>query len=951
MRRLARCTAVAFLGALASAHGGEFKFGTQTLTVPDGFIVEQVAGPSLVPRPVEAALDGKGRLYVSDSAGSNDKIEEQQKKRPDRVLCLEDSDGDGTFDKSTFFADGFSLLEGCMWLDGSLYVSSVPSIWKLTDTDGDGTADRREEWWKGSTTTLCGNDLHGPYAGPDGWIYWCKGGFAQSRYERPGQPAFVSRASHIFRARPDGSQFEAVMTGGMDNPIGLAFTRTGERILTCTFFQHPGGGQRDGLIHAIYGGVYGKPHDVLDGHPRTGADLMPVLAHLGPAAPCGIARYDSEVFGREWRDSFFVACFNTHRVLRAVIDDSKPTWSAKTEDFLVSDSADFHPTDVLVDRDGSLLVVDTGGWYKLCCPTSQLYKPDVLGGIYRVKRQDAKPDARGVPDLVAGSKQTAKELREMLVKSKEHVLQRAAAEAVGRLRDRESVPALLAAAGSATDRVMRHAFTYALLEIADREATARGLASGEPGTIEAALLALDQMPDGGLQPAQVLAFIETPRLAKRWPGKDGPSPAALSLQASARWIVGRHAEWGPELAALLKSRLATGDEDIAAMLAETARSPAIQQLLADTVADPKTPHPARLLALRAMAGSQLRRLPAPWLAPLTAALRERDAALSERVVATIASVPLPKDGAQNLAAALLAAAEDSSLPSDTRLAALTALPPGSVPASDSLFPSLGILLGGNSSMATQTAAAEALTRLQPTPKQLGDLTALLPSLPPGVLVKLLPLYESAPGEALGAQLLAVLENSPAVAAIPAGVLRACFAKYPPSIQTRSAALIATLGTDTAQQKARLDELSSQLGGGDIRRGQAVFNGPKAGCAACHAIGYLGGTFGPDLTRIGQIRSERDLLEAVVFPSASFVRSYEPAVVVTRSGAEHAGLLRREDGDGVVLATGPGAELHLPRADIAEVRPGAVSPMPPGYDRILAAQELADLISFLKATRW
>src|SRR3546814_9217684 len=52
-------------------------------------------------------------------------------------------------------------------------------------------------------------------------------------------------------------------------------------------------------------------------------------------------------------------------------------------DFLVSDNTDFHPTDVIEDADGSLLVIDTGGWYKLCCPTSQLWKPDVLGAIYR----------------------------------------------------------------------------------------------------------------------------------------------------------------------------------------------------------------------------------------------------------------------------------------------------------------------------------------------------------------------------------------------------------------------------------------------------------------------------------------------------------------------------------------------------------------------------------------
>ena len=57
----------------------------------------------------------------------------------------------------------------------------------------------------------------------------------------------------------------------------------------------------------------------------------------------------------------------------------------KDEDFLVSSHHDFHPTDVLEDGDGSILVLDTGGWYKLCCPTSQLYKPDILGAIYRVR--------------------------------------------------------------------------------------------------------------------------------------------------------------------------------------------------------------------------------------------------------------------------------------------------------------------------------------------------------------------------------------------------------------------------------------------------------------------------------------------------------------------------------------------------------------------------------------
>src|SRR5438094_7385536 len=75
--------------------------------------------------------------------------------------------------------------EGVMWSAGYLYVAVPPSILKLTDSDGDGVADQREEWFQGKTLTGCGNDLHGPYLGPDGWIYWCKGAFARQEYELP----------------------------------------------------------------------------------------------------------------------------------------------------------------------------------------------------------------------------------------------------------------------------------------------------------------------------------------------------------------------------------------------------------------------------------------------------------------------------------------------------------------------------------------------------------------------------------------------------------------------------------------------------------------------------------------------------------------------------------------------------------------------------------------------
>ena len=186
------------------------------------------------------------------------------------------------------------------------------------------------------------------------------------------------------------------MTGGMDNPVGVAFTVTGERILCATFLQEPAGGKRDGLIHAIYGGVYGKVHDVIDEHPRTG-DILPVLSHLGPAAPCSLICYHSDIFGHDFQNNLFTCCFNLHKVLRHQLVPDGATYKTIDTDFLTSDDPDFHPTCVLEDADGSLIVIDTGGWYNFCCPTSQLAKPDVLGHIYRVRRRGAPKieDPRG----------------------------------------------------------------------------------------------------------------------------------------------------------------------------------------------------------------------------------------------------------------------------------------------------------------------------------------------------------------------------------------------------------------------------------------------------------------------------------------------------------------------------------------------------------------------------
>lgn len=1071
------CLGAARFGA--SSFGGEVSLDGHTFTLPDGFTIERAAGPPLVDRPITASLDEQGRLYISDSSGTNDKVDIQLAQKPHRILRLEDTNGDGVFDQRTVFAENMMFPEGTLWHQGSLYVAAPPSIWKLTDGDGDGVAEQREEWFQGKTLTGCANDLHGPYLGPDGWIYWCKGAFAEQRYERPGKKPFVTKASHIFRCRPDGSGLEHVMTGGMDNPVDVVHLPGGERVFTTTFLQQPGGGKRDGLIHAVYGGVYGKVHDVIENHQRTG-DILPPLAHLGPAAPCGLTRYPSTAFGRDFEDNVFACLFNLHKVTRHVPTPFGATYRTRDEDFVVSSNIDFHPTDVLADADGSLLIVNTGGWYKLCCPTSQLWKPDILGAVYRVRRIGAKSPAdpygkeiawsNASPDslaaLLADDRPAVREratqllattgassvpairgqlrsksartreaavwaltriagdearlaVREALADEAETVRQaalhsislwrdsaaapallgmlkrgtphniRAAAEALGRIGDRSAVPALLAAieqhgrsgvpaAPSATtpsparsptaspvparpdqanapastsertgqpgsvptmeDRFLEHGLVFALIEIADPAAIREGLKSTNPWVVRASLIALDQMDGGGLEPSQVAPLL---------------SSTQPLLRDTASWLVGRHADWGGSLAGYLRQRLAgpaiaeADRDELRQQLAQFARGAEIQTLLADVVGSAEASVAARVLALGAMRDSGVKATPDAWFGALSAALASPQSEVVAAAVSAARALPPAKQPVESLMSALTLLAHDASRTPAIRLDAAAALPKGLPAVSEELWQFLSGQLEENNSVALRVSAADAISRAKLTNAQLLALGDVMKNAGPLEADRLLGAFEQSTDEKVGLHLIAALRESRALTSLRVDAVRQRLNKYGGAVPEQAEALYSQMNVDAAKQKARIEQLLGSLEGGDIRRGQAIFHSQKAACGSCHAMGYLGGRVGPDLTRIGGIRNERDLLEAIVYPNASFVRSYEPVNVVTTSGKVLNGILKKDTAEEIVLSINATEEVRVLREEIDELRPSTVSVMPSGLDQQLTPQQLADLIAFLR----
>src|SRR5262249_23004524 len=151
-----------------------------------------------------------------------------------------------------------------------------------------------------------------------------------------------------------------VCGGGMDDPVEMAFTAEGEPFATVDIFVAKPA-RNDAIIHCIEGGVF-PYHPVYREFKSTG-ELLPPVTFLGWSAPSGLMRYRGTALGADFCDNLFSTLFNTHKVQRHILQRDGATFQAKNEDFLTATSPDFHPTDVLEDADGSLLVLDTGGWF------------------------------------------------------------------------------------------------------------------------------------------------------------------------------------------------------------------------------------------------------------------------------------------------------------------------------------------------------------------------------------------------------------------------------------------------------------------------------------------------------------------------------------------------------------------------------------------------------------
>ena len=229
-------------------------FHPPPLKVPNGFTVELAAAPPLVKYPMMACFDERGRLFIAESQGKNLAKKELLEQRGRFIRMLEDTNGDGKFDKSTIFADKLVMPEGALWHRGSLFVLSSPYLWRFEDTNDDGVADVREKL-VGYMDFNGKANQHGAYLGPNGRLYFSGGIFGYDLTSKDGKQVAKGSAAGVFSCREDGTDVQVFGNGGI-NPVEVAFTPEGELLTTCPIFDSIGG-RHDALIHWVRGATVG----------------------------------------------------------------------------------------------------------------------------------------------------------------------------------------------------------------------------------------------------------------------------------------------------------------------------------------------------------------------------------------------------------------------------------------------------------------------------------------------------------------------------------------------------------------------------------------------------------------------------------------------------------------------------------------------------------------------
>ncbi len=414
---LAFCLALSILGgglfAPPDAHAQrEFGFDNQKgsgqpylkpqetvakFKVADEFEVKLFAGEPDCVNPVAFTIDEKGRVWVVECFEYPKRTPKGKQPR-DRIVILEDTNGDGVCDKRTVFAEGkdfpvpperqkaglgaFDLCTGIEVGHGGVFVGAAPYLWFIENKND--KPGKFEVLLKGFGSEDTHETLNTFQWGPDGWLYGLHGVFTQSNVAPLDGPETRMNAA-VWRYHPRRKVFE-LFAEGTSNPWGMDWRNTdGQFILACCVIPH--------LYHIVPGGIY-KRQAGASFNPHVYGYLNEISDHTfhkeSGWAHAGLISLDTPHMPKRFQNSVIFGSIHGCSLKQNILKPNGSTFTAsRGDDFLQSGDKNFRPINLKWGPNGDIYLID---WHDQN-PCHQT-KPDdwdyERGRVYRIQLKGRK---------------------------------------------------------------------------------------------------------------------------------------------------------------------------------------------------------------------------------------------------------------------------------------------------------------------------------------------------------------------------------------------------------------------------------------------------------------------------------------------------------------------------------------------------------------------------------
>lgn len=947
--------------AIMTPEGKSPQASLRSIRTRPGFQVELVASEPLVQSPIAFAWGPDGKFWVVEM-GDYPLGLENKGKPGGRIKYLEDTDGDGRYDKVTVFLDGLSFPTSVLpWRKGVL-VTCAPEIFYAEDTKGTGKADLSVPLYTGFAEGNPQHRLNSLIWGLDNWIY-CANGDSGGRIKAVKTGVSIPLSGRDLRIRPDDGAIDAqagqTQYGRCRNDWGDWFGCNNSNPM----YQY--------VLADHY--IRRNPH-LAAPDSRLPVSITPGAAAVFPisrtlprfndphtanhfTSACSAIVYRDELFGPAFSRSTFVSEPVHNLIHRETLSANGVTFTSRRapdeqdSEFLASSDNWFRPTSIQTGPDGALWVADMyraviehpewipADWQKRIdlragADKGRIYRVYPVGAkLRKIPRLDQLDTAGLVAALDSPNGWQRDTAQQMLLWRK----------------DAAAVPLLEKMTIDCQRPVGRlHALcTLDGMNALTPEVLQRALHDAHPGVRRHAV----RLCEGRL--------TKSPELGKALLERVTDEDPHVRMQLAYTLGDGDDARAGEALGRL--ALLDAGDRYLtAAVMSSVNRKNLDRVLLAVMKGREKAPPASLLGSLLRMAnalgdtkalatllktiGTPENDGYAPWqlstLAGLLDALDERNTPLPQLQKNAGAELKASLHQVSGLFAAARKTLTAERAATDAKLRAVRLLGRGLDHQQEDMT-ALAELLVPQTAEELQSAAVAELGRLR-SPRVpellLRGWKAFVPVQRRQVLGVLF-----SRDKWLSAVLDAMERKTIAPSEIDAVLRQRLLAHRSDAVRRRATKLFAD-AINKDRQKVINAYRSVLTLNGDAKRGTEVF---RKNCSACHQLGGIGNAVGPDLASLGD-KSPPALLIAILDPNRAVEARYVGYTAITKSGLTFTGVLAEETGNSITLVAADGKKNVILRSDLDELSSSGKSAMPEGLEKEIPPQDLADLIAHVRA---